>query len=126
MKNKYFIYFATMVLSAVLHQTWSQTQQHVSYFGNLKIDWDKAPQDIQPEPIPQMLNIIPQYANDGAHDEFGRMVLNITDDVVYNKFGEAFGSLNVNEYSSPESVIIPFPNKSSVYKTLSLFNSRAK
>jgi hypothetical protein len=123
MRKKYVFYFASLVLSTALQQTWSQTQQHVSYFGNLKIDWNKAPLDIEPEVITEMSNIIPQYANDGAHDEFGRMVLNITDDVVYNKFGEAFGSLNVNYGSSPENVIIPFPNSTCKYIILSTFNN---
>ena len=68
MTKKYAIYFATLVLSAVLQQTWSQSQQHVWYFGNQKIDFTKPLQDIEPELIPEMSNITPQFANDGVHD----------------------------------------------------------
>jgi hypothetical protein len=85
MKNKYVIYFATMVLSAVLHQTWSQSQQHVWYFGNQKIDFTQPALHI--EEIPNMGNVNPQFLSDGAHNEQGKMVMNIADDKVYNSVG---------------------------------------
>jgi hypothetical protein len=59
-------------------------------FGNQKIDFTKPLQDIEPELIPEMSNITPQFANDGVHDQQGRMVMNITDDKIYNKFGRIF------------------------------------
>jgi hypothetical protein len=120
MKKKYAIYFATLVLSAVLQQTWSQSQQHVWYFGNQKIDFDVSPLAITQNP--SMGAIIPTYANDGAHDQQGRMVLNITDDKVYNKFGNLIGTLDVNDYSSPENVIIPFPNSTCKFIILSTYS----
>lgn len=123
MKKKYAIYFATLVLSAVLQQTWSQSQQHVWYFGNQKIDFTKPLQDIEPELIPEMSNITPQFANDGVHDQQGRMVMNITDDKIYNKFGENIFDLDVSDYSSPENVIIPFPLSTCKYIVLSTYNS---
>ena len=107
MTKKYSIYFATLVLSAVLQQIWSQSQQHVWYFGNQKIDFDASSLEITENP--SMGAVTPTYANDGAHDQQGRMVINITDDKVYNKFGNLIGTLDVNDYSSPENVIIPFP-----------------
>ena len=123
MKKKYAIYFATLVLSAVLQQTWSQSQQHVWYFGNQKIDFTKPLQDIEPELIPEMSNITPQFANDGVHDQQGRMVMNISDDKIYNKFGENIFDLDVSDYSSPENVIIPFPLSTCKYIVLSTYNS---
>ena len=94
-----------MVLSAVLHQTWSQSQQHVWYFGNQKIDFTQSQLHI--ENIPSMGNITPQFVSDGAHDEYGRMVMNIVDDKVYNKFGGLIDYLESDLYSTPENVIIP-------------------
>lgn len=120
MKNKYFIYFATMVLSAVLHQTWSQSQQHVWYFGNQKIDFTQSPLHI--ENIPSMGNITPQFVSDGAHDEYGRMVMNIVDDKVYNKFGGLIDYLESDLYSTPENVIIPYPASTCKYIILSTYN----
>ncbi len=120
MINKYFIYFATMVLSAVLHQTWSQSQQHVWYFGNQKIDFTQSP--LQIENIPSMGNITPQFVSDGAHDEYGRMVMNIVDDKVYNKFGGLIDYLESDLYSTPENVIIPYPASTCKYIILSTYN----
>ena len=120
MKNKYVIYFATMVLSAVLHQTWSQSQQHVWYFGNQKIDFTQPTLHI--ENVPSMGNITPQFVSDGAHDEYGRMVMNIVDDKVYNKFGGLIDYLESDLYSTPENVIIPYPASTCKYIILSTYN----
>lgn len=120
MINKYFIYFATMVLSAVLQQTWSQSQQHVWYFGNQKIDFTQPTLHI--ENIPSMGNITPQFLSDGAHDEYGRMVMNIVDDKVYNKFGGLIDYLESDLYSTPENVIIPYPASTCKYIILSTYN----
>ena len=123
MRKKYVIYFATLVVSAALQRTWSQSQQHVWYFGNQKIDFTKPLQNIEPELIPEMSNITPQFANDGVHDQQGRMVMNITDDKIYNKFGETIFDLDVNDYSSPENVIVPFPLSTCKYIVLSTYNA---
>jgi len=120
MINTYFIYFATMVLSAVLQQTWSQSQQHVWYFGNQKIDFTQPTLHI--ENIPSMGNITPQFLSDGAHDEYGRMVMNIVDDKVYNKFGGLIDYLESDLYSTPENVIIPYPASTCKYIILSTYN----
>lgn len=109
-----------MVLSAVLHQTWSQSQQHVWYFGNQKIDFTQSPLHI--ENIPSMGNITPQFVSDGAHDEYGRMVMNIVDDKVYNKFGGLIDYLESDLYSTPENVIIPYPASTCKYIILSTYN----
>lgn len=120
MRKKYIIYFATLVLSAALHQTWSQSQQHVWYFGNQKIDFTQPTLHI--ENIPSMGNITPQFLSDGAHDEYGRMVMNIVDDKVYNKFGGLIDYLESDLYSTPENVIIPYPASTCKYIILSTYN----
>jgi hypothetical protein len=109
-----------MVLSAVLQQTWSQSQQHVWYFGNQKIDFTQPTLHI--ENIPSMGNITPQFLSDGAHDEYGRMVMNIVDDKVYNKFGGLIDYLESDLYSTPENVIIPYPASTCKYIILSTYN----
>lgn len=109
-----------MVLSAVLHQTWSQSQQHVWYFGNQKIDFTQPTLHI--ENVPSMGNITPQFVSDGAHDEYGRMVMNIVDDKVYNKFGGLIDYLESDLYSTPENVIIPYPASTCKYIILSTYN----
>jgi hypothetical protein len=121
MINKYFIYFATMVLSAVLQQTWSQSQQHVWYFGNQKIDFTKP--TLQIEEIPNMGNITPQFLSDGVHNEQGKMVMNIVDDKVYNSVGGLIGYLDSDLFSTPENVIIPFPGSTCKFIVLSTMNS---
>ena len=42
MTKKYAIYFATLVLSAVLHRTWSQSQQHVWFLKDQNIDFTQG------------------------------------------------------------------------------------
>lgn len=121
MKKKYAIYFATLVLSAVLQQTWSQSQQHVWYFGNQQIDFDVSPLAITENS--SMGSITPTYANDGVHDQQGRMVMNITDNKVYNKFGNIIGDLDVNDFCSPENVIVPFPNSTCKFIVLSTYSA---
>jgi hypothetical protein len=110
-----------MVLSAVLQQTWSQSQQHVWYFGNQKIDFTKP--TLQIEEIPNMGNITPQFLSDGVHNEQGKMVMNIVDDKVYNSVGGLIGYLDSDLFSTPENVIIPFPGSTCKFIVLSTMNS---
>jgi hypothetical protein len=121
MRKKYVFYFASLVLSTALQQTWSQSQQHVWYFGNQKIDFTKP--TLQIEEIPNMGNITPQFLSDGAHNEQGKMVMNIVDDKVYNSVGGLIGYLDSDLFSTPENVIIPFPGSTCKFIVLSTMNS---
>ncbi len=121
MRKKYVFYFASLVLSTALHQTWSQSQQHVWYFGNQKIDFTQPTLHI--EEIPNMGNINPQFLSDGAHNEQGKMVMNIVDDKVYNSVGGLIGYLDSDLFSTPENVIIPFPGSTCKFIVLSTMNS---
>lgn len=121
MRKKYVLYFASLVLSTALQQTWSQSQQHVWYFGNQKIDFTKP--TLQIEEIPNMGNITPQFLSDGVHNEQGKMVMNIVDDKVYNSVGGLIGYLDSDLFSTPENVIIPFPGSTCKFIVLSTMNS---
>lgn len=114
MKKKYAIYFATLVLSAVLQQTWSQSQQHVWYFGNQQIDFSDG---INPElsSLPNMGNAVPEHFSDGIHNLNNEMLFSFSDYEFHDRNGQYVDEIPDAFYQDPPPMIVPFPQSKCKY-----------
>lgn len=117
MINKYFIYFATMVLSAVLHQTWSQSQQHVWFLKDQNIDFTQGSNPVI-SPMQNQFGTSPNEdlpeTGNGIHDINGERILSVNNSEVYSRYGY-IGTLD--HYESPvfDPWIVPKPGSSCQY-----------
>lgn len=114
MKKKYAIYFATLVLSAVLQQTWSQSQQHVWYFGNQQIDFSDGISHVRSS-LPNMGDAVPQYFSDGIHNLNNEMLFSFTDSELHNRNGYYVDDIPDDFFQDPPPMIVPFPGNPCKY-----------
>ena len=108
MNKKYAIFFATLVLSAVLQQTWSQSQQHVWYFGNQQIDFSDGNVP-DTNNLPNMGNAVPQYFSDGIHNLNNEMLFSFSDSELHNRNGYYVDDIPDDFFQDPPPMIVPFP-----------------
>ena len=114
MKKKYAIYFATLVLSAVLHRTWSQSQQHVWYFGNQQIDFSNGTSPILSN-LPNMGNSVPEHFSDGIHNLNNEMLFSFSDYEFHDRNGQYVDEIPNAFYQDPPPMIVPFPQSKCKY-----------
>lgn len=117
MINKYFIYLATMVLSAVLHQTWSQSQQHVWFLKDQNIDFTQGSNPVI-SPMQNQFGTSPNEdlpeTGNGVHDINGERILSVNNSEVYSRYGY-IGTLDHFEYAAFDPWIVPKPGSSCQY-----------
>jgi hypothetical protein len=117
MTKKYAIYFATLVLSAVLHRTWSQSQQHVWFLKDQNIDFTQGSTPVI-SPIQNQFGTSPyeDYFETGnaVHDLNGERILSVNNSNVYSRYG-AIGNLDHFEYPVFDPWIVPKPGSSCNY-----------
>jgi hypothetical protein len=114
MTKKYAIYFATLVLSAVLHRTWSQSQQHVWYFGNQQIDFSNGTSPILSN-LPNMGNSVPEHFSDGIHNLNNEMLFSFSDGEFHDRNGQYVDEIPNAFYQDPPPMIVPFPQSKCKY-----------
>jgi hypothetical protein len=114
MTKKYAIYFATLVLSAVLQQTWSQSQQHVWYFGNQQIDFSDGVEPVKSF-LPNMGNSVPQYFSDGIHNLNNEMLFSFSDSELHDRNGYYVDDIPDDFFQDPPPMIVPFPGSQCKY-----------
>jgi len=114
MTKKYAIYFATLVLSAVLQQTWSQSQQHVWYFGNQQIDFSNG-NIPDTNNLPNMGNAVPEHFSDGIHNLNNEMLFSFSDYEFHDRNGQYVDEIPDAFYQDPPPMIVPFPGSKCKY-----------
>jgi hypothetical protein len=114
MKKKYAIYFATLVLSAVLQRTWSQSQQHVWYFGDQQIDFSDGVEPVKSF-LPNMGNSVPQYFSDGIHNFNNEMLFSFSDGQLHDRNGYYVDDIPDDFFQDPPPMIVPFPGSQCKY-----------
>lgn len=106
-----------MVLSAVLHQTWSQSQQHVWFLKDQNIDFTQGATPVI-SPIQNQFGTSPEEdlaeTGNAVHDLNGERILSVNNYDVYSRYGY-IGSLNHYETPVFDPWIVPKPGSSCSY-----------